>query len=190
MADEDLERVAAVVAGDPGAWPAFQAHVGRIVDACLSKVVGAAPWLRRHEADLRQGFELMLVQDDCKVLRTYAGKARLTTWVHVLATRYFRRQAGRIKAREGRLIAGVPERASEPDGSPEASVARSEEAHAARAAVAELPEADQVLLAMMYEQGLDASQVAPHLGLTPSGVRMRKARLLARLADRLRGLRR
>ncbi len=185
----DRDLVAAVVAGEPGAYERLRERVARVVSGCLANVTGAAPWLRRHEPDLRQGFELMLVADDFRVLRSFAGRSALTTWIHVLATRYFRRQAGRLRAREAPLVEGtLPERVEAAEASPEAARLRREREELARAMVASLPDRDQVLLAMIYEQGLDSVEVARALGLSASGVRMRKARLLERLARRFEGI--
>jgi RNA polymerase sigma factor (sigma-70 family) len=57
-----------------------------------------------------------------------------------------------------------------------------------REVVRTLDDPDRLLLQLIYEQELDATGVAKILGLTPSGVRMRKQRLLAKLVEKLRDL--
>jgi RNA polymerase sigma factor (sigma-70 family) len=52
-----------------------------------------------------------------------------------------------------------------------------------RNALARLAPQDRALIALRYAAGLDASELAPYVGLSPSGVRTR----LSRLLDRLRG---
>ena len=48
-------------------------------------------------------------------------------------------------------------------------------------AIRRLPEQDRTLIALRYVSGFDASEIAPILGLSPSGVRTRLSRVVARL---------
>ena len=48
-------------------------------------------------------------------------------------------------------------------------------------AIRRLPEQDRALIALRYVSGFDASEIAPILGLSPSGVRTRLSRVVARL---------
>ena len=48
-------------------------------------------------------------------------------------------------------------------------------------AIRRLPEEDRTLIALRYVSGFDASEIAPILGLSPSGVRTRLSRVVARL---------
>ncbi len=72
--------------------------------------------------------------------------------------------------------------------SAEALQMRKTEIREVRSAIANLPSQDRLLLAMVFEQGLPAREIGQSLGLTPSGVRMKKQRLLRKLAKRLKGL--
>ena len=66
---------------------------------------------------------------------------------------------------------------------------RSDEADPARrstddelvSAIRRLPEEDRTLIALRYVSGFDASEIAPMLGLSASGVRSRLSRVVARL---------
>ena len=182
--ESDEALVRAVVAGDAGAYARLWRRIGRIVGRCLADTAALAPWVARHEPDLRQGFELMLVEDDYRVLRTFDGRARLTTWVHVVARRWFRRRAATLRRLELSPLDALGDRAADADERPDRSFARRERIDRVRAVIATLAPADRLLLALYYEQGLDASAIGPMLGISPSGVRMRKARLLAELAGR------
>lgn len=185
MAHRDLELVRAVLDGDEVAFARLRRQIDKVVRSCLGQVVATAPWLRQHEADLLAAFDLLLVEDGHRTLQRYAGRAALTTWIHVIALRFFRRQAGRIKARSFAPLEGEPDRV-DPGPDAEALLAREGERASVRAATRALPAEDQLLLGLFYEQGMNASQVAKVLGITASGVRMRKARLLARLAEVLK----
>jgi RNA polymerase sigma-70 factor (ECF subfamily) len=48
-------------------------------------------------------------------------------------------------------------------------------------AIRRLPEEDRTLIALRYVSGFDATEIAPILGLSPSGVRTRLSRVVARL---------
>ena len=48
-------------------------------------------------------------------------------------------------------------------------------------AIRRLPEEDRTLIALRYVSGFDASEIAPIIGLSPSGVRTRLSRVVARL---------
>lgn len=48
-------------------------------------------------------------------------------------------------------------------------------------AIRRLPEEDRTLIALRYVSGFDASEIAPMMGLSPSGVRTRLSRVVARL---------
>jgi RNA polymerase sigma factor (sigma-70 family) len=50
-------------------------------------------------------------------------------------------------------------------------------------AIRRLPEQDRTLIALRYVSGFDASEIAPMLGLSPSGVRTRLSRVVARLRE-------
>src|SRR5262245_13866351 len=48
-------------------------------------------------------------------------------------------------------------------------------------AIRRLPEDDRTLIALRYVSGFDAAEIAPIIGLSPSGVRTRLSRVVARL---------
>lgn len=187
-AAEDLALVQKVIAGDNDAHQLFMEQTQKIARKCFKNVRRRSPWLSQEEADLQQRFWLMLLENDRRVLQTYSGQSRLSTWLYVLATRFFQRQAGQLKR-----LANVmePQPAQEPRDERESAETiqmRKTEIREVRSALARLPSQDRLLLAMFFEQDLAAHEIGQSLGLTPSGVRMKKQRLLKKLAKRLRGL--
>ena len=103
----DQGLVAAVLARTPGAQARLDAHLDVAIERCLARLLARWPEAAADRADLRQGLALHLVRDDCRVLRSYRGEARLTTWVHAVATRYFHQEIQRL-VRAQRAPAGEP----------------------------------------------------------------------------------
>lgn len=178
------------VAGrEPGAHAELEARIAGIVSSCLKRAL-AGKGLESHEADLRQAFSLFLLERDARVLRTYRGDAALTTWIHAVAGRFFRAQVKRLAAEQARRSDGDdPEGAAGPDPeNPEGQSLRRDQIEGVREVLGSLSDSERLLLALMYEQDAPARVVAQSLGVTPAGVRMKKKRLLEKLARRLEGL--
>lgn len=180
----DQGLVAAVLARTPGAQARLDAHLDVAIERCLARLLARWPEAAADRADLRQGLALHLVRDDCRVLRSYRGEARLTTWVHAVATRYFHQEIQRL-VRAQRAPAGEP---AAPTPSPEQAVLQADRRARVQAVVAGLPADDQLLLGLLFDQELDAAGAGRVLGIEASGVRMRKKRLLEKLARKLAGL--
>jgi RNA polymerase sigma-70 factor (ECF subfamily) len=85
------ELVRRCLARDPAAWRAlYEAHHARV-----ARLVGALGILDGEAADLCQEIFLIVYRH----LRGYRGEARLSTWIHRLATREAIRHARRGRAR-------------------------------------------------------------------------------------------
>lgn len=185
----DLALIRAVIRREDGAFANLEAKTEGIVGACLTKAIARWPAMRTERDDLAQSFEVFLVEDDFRVLRTYAGRAALTTWIHSVAIRFFYRKARRLSAHkttplEPNTLALVRDSAADP----EARAVANAQLNGVRKAIAECTADEQAMLRLIYEQELPAHDVGKILGISGAGVRMKKKRLLARLASRLEGL--
>lgn len=116
-------------------------------------------------------------------LSTLRDPASLRAWLITIAAN----EARQLAAREGRrsLREIHIEDAEAINLSSGTFVERAEEIDLANALNA-LPPADRALLALRYVAGLNATELAAAIGLTPSGTRARLARLLDRLRLELR----
>src|SRR5688572_28280991 len=85
--ESDLRLVEAVIRGEAGAHERLLERTRAIVESCLGSALARSPSLASDAADLRQRFHLMLLENDHRVLRTFAGRSSLKTWVHVIAVR-------------------------------------------------------------------------------------------------------
>lgn len=184
----DLALVEGALAEVPGGFAALLKHVDGHVERCLDRLLARWPEAVSERADLRQSLELHLVRDDFRVLRSYRGEARLTTWMHAVATRHFYGEIRRIAKARRREPILEPADTPAPAATPEQQVARTDRAAKVRAVMDALPAEDRLLLGLLFDQELTAAGAGRIMGLEASGVRMRKKRLLARLAKRLEGL--
>ena len=106
-------------------------------------------------------------------------------WLYTVATNVVV-DAGRTRARQGRLLAAVPDRA--PHGAPpldaQARVESDERVRTVRAALATLPERDRTVL-LMREEGFSHREIAEAVGTTAGSIGTMIARALDRLAGAL-----
>ncbi len=186
---DDKVLVDRVLAGDSPAYDTLVKRAQLAFRRAFPRVSGRAPWIVRERDDLEQRFLLMLIDRDHRVLRNYSGKAALTTWLHPVAVRFLHRQATLLKRQ------GLPNKNADILDTPAPAESTPEAMHAARTEVAilkhaldELQPRDRLLLQLVYDQDIPAHAAGESLGLSASGVRMRKKRLLEQLGDRLRGL--
>ena len=184
---EDLALVHRAVSGNTEAARALVDRIERRFRARARRMHTRAPWLRPYEDDLLQRFLVRLLQNDHRDLKSYAGQGPLDAWIGVVASRFLLRQAGILRPKpeatphEARAIA-------DPRESPEDAVARRATVEAVSQALTDLSDTDRALLALLYEQEVPAHVVGRLLGLSASGVRMRKMRLLKTLARKLKHL--
>ncbi len=189
MADRDVDLIERIAAGDASAYMLVQPEVHRAFEQVWARLVHQFKGLKGDRADLLQSLEMHLVRNEYRVLRTFRGDARLSTWLHAVAMRHVRREAIKLSKRRQHERGPVDTEHADPATDPEVRAVRASQRREVQRTLQTLSEDERYLVAMFYEQGLDASQVATCLGISPAGVRMRKKRLLARLQDRLKGAR-
>lgn len=106
-------------------------------------------------------------------------------WLYTVATNVVL-DAGRSRARQGRLLAAVPDRAPHGDGGPDAHemLEADERAQRVRQALATLGERDRQVL-LMREEGFSHREIAAAVGTTTGSIGTMIARALERLAASL-----
>jgi len=189
------------------AWDRFVAahsrltlHSIRTVIRDPERVMDAYAWIleRLHE-------------DRSRRLKAYdpAGPGQFTTWLVVVVRRlsvdFLRHQGGRTRDRDGRAPQSVPrelrrrllalagepvelERLPGPDAAPDVQVELEERRAALQAALGEIDPLDRLMLALRFDDGLGATQIARALHLpTQFHVYRRLHRVLKELRIRLDG---
>lgn len=187
MPQSDVELIQRIAAGDGTAYLRVQRDVHRAFEQVWARLRYQFPDLHAERHDLMQSLELHLVGDNYRVLQTFRGEARLSTWLHAVAMRHVRREAIRLCRPRNKESAPLDPNQADQGTDPEVRAVRISERAEVQRVLSDLSDDERNLVAMFFEQGLDASQVARALGLSPAGVRMRKMRLLTRLQDKFRG---
>jgi len=194
LGDEAL--VAAVLAGEPAAWPTFAARYERLVGACIRKV------LRRHGAHFaEEDFEdivsqtaLNIVRDDYKKLRAFDPTRgyKLSSWIGLIATNTAYDALRRREPVESAHTASLdddeaplqPASAEEPA---DVALERADRAALLRRAVRELPPGDQLFVTYYFEDELDPEDIARLLGISVNTVYSRKNKVREKLRRILSG---
>lgn len=185
----DRAIVQAVLDGDPGAFDRLTAFLDPTIERCLDRIVRRFAVAAAHRDDLKQAVHMQLFVDDHRVLRSFRGEAKLTTWMHAVATRTLHAEVGRLTRRTDREVDDAAlSKLADPAETPEQIIVRHAQDSRVRAVLATCSERDQVLVSLLFEQRVTAEAAASLLGLRPSAVRMRKKRLLSKLEKKLKGL--
>jgi len=186
----DRELVARCIGGAPGAWEEFQERYRRPIAAMVGRAARQGSTAPTADLVEEVAAEVLfrLLDDDRRLLRTYRGEARLSTWLCTIAWRLAREEL-RARGRLGTTGSGAGERslAERPvsdaaAGDPAAASAERElEARLARE-LGELSPRDRLILVLFHEDGRSYREIAAFLGIPEANV----GRVLARARDRLR----
>ncbi len=178
--EAELALAEACADGDAAAWSRLVADYGRLVLHVVRRALGARGYAEEDIEDVVADTFAELLREDAKVLRTFRGECKLSTWLAVIATRRVARVTRRKRQRSVPLDAAPEEQvaveaedADEAPASPPADVWQ---------AVRDLPERDRALLTLFYQEKKPHKEIAERLGIAPGSV----GQLLFRARERLR----
>jgi len=164
------------LAGDKRAWEAFIRQFGGLVYSAAARTI--RHHLGRHDRtaadDAAQDALVRLVQNDCRLLRTYdPARAALTTWLTVVARSAAidllrKRRGGQVSLDEQMdLPAPAP---PEPTEAPEIPKGL-------------LSPRQKLILRMIYEDEMSVSAVAEALGIEAQTVRSQRHKAMVKLRE-------
>jgi RNA polymerase sigma factor (sigma-70 family) len=190
MSDEtDLLRRCAE--GEDEAWREFLRRFGPFVDFIVRRALagsGRGPVRQTHLEDVRDEVLSWLLEDDGRVLRTYRGDSKVTSWLGVVVGRRARRVARRRAGLVSRTVSfdALSEEAAthlavDSENSRDSSTRESALERLAHA-VDELPDRDKRLLRGAFFLERTYAELALELGLRPESI----GQLLFRAKDKLR----
>jgi len=170
----DLDRM---VRGDKAAWDGFVARYARVVFAAVQRRLGPAGRGGEVE-DVVQDVFLRLCARDFRLVRNYdPARARLTTWLSVVATStsidHLRRQKGGTQPLES---------------VPEARLATDPPKDPVRIKIPSglLSPRQAVILEMLYQREMEVAEAAEALGIAPQTVRSMHHKALTKLRAHFR----
>lgn len=186
---DDLELVTRCADGDDAAWSELLRRYGNFIDfmvrRALSGTGGRIPG-PDQVAEVRDEILAWLVENEGRVLRTYRGESKLTSWIGVVIGRRARRIARRgagLEARTVSLDALTPEATSHLAVETSADRGPREQALARlQQALEALPDRDRLLLKGAFYDKRSYVELADELGVRPDSV----GQLLYRAKQRLK----
>ena len=173
--------VNALILRDPAAWRRFAEEFGPILYRAASAVLRreSPGWARQEAQEVAQAVIALLLERDAALLRTFEGRARLSTWLIGIV----RRQAISHLRRQRRR---PPPLRDVPEVPPDAADA-AETGERLAAAMATLGARDRLLLTLFSEETPHA-EIALTLGIALNSVSPLLQRARERLAAALSAL--
>jgi RNA polymerase sigma-70 factor, ECF subfamily len=184
---DDRQLVAAVIRGQPLAWPAFYARFERLMRACVRRTLR---WygVRSSDSDLEDLLSavcLNVVKDDYRKLRMFdPGRGyRLSSWVGLIATNTAIDALRRREPEHSSMDDPMGQAHEVPAGTPTPfdDLHKREEAGLVDEAVRQLSEGDRLFLEYYFEHELEPSVIARRMGITVATVYSRKNKVREKL---------
>lgn len=195
---DDRGLVVRCIAGEEGAWEAFEARYRRVAAFAIRRVLAGEPAPDfdpgpEGEPDPQRVDELVsvvwthLLEEDYRRLKSFQWDCSLATWLILVASRVARnvlrgerreRQKRERVARDA-VFSEVP--------SPLKHLAQAERIAAVRKGLAALPEKDRRLLLELYREGISQKELAERFSVSTSTLFSRVASAKRRLISFLKG---
>lgn len=190
--DGDLELIEACAEGDDAAWETFFRRYGSFLDYVVRRALsGGGRVVDAHAvAEVRDEVVLWLLANDGRVLRTYRGESKVTSWLGVVAGRRARRIARKGAGLRNKTVSldalsaeATTHLALDPvDDSPrQAALLKLGEA------IEALSDRDRLLLKGAFYEKRSYADLADELGVRTDSVGQLLFRAKKRLAKRLGG---
>ena len=167
---EDLVLVQRLLARDEAAWVEFVSRYGRLVHARIATAfqeTGRTDGFRELIDEISAEIYAALADHDMKVLRSFSGGSRLSTWLAVV----IRRLALRHISRLNRLPLTVePEQCQQLPVSDESNAGRHERLQQIAHARLQLSPGDQLVLRLFYDESRSYEEIAAMLEISTNAV--------------------
>jgi RNA polymerase sigma factor (sigma-70 family) len=193
MGQEDLGLLRRCARGEDAAWEEFLARYGPFLDFIVRRALAAA---RRGQSpspqqveETREEILAWLLDKNGRVLETYRGESKITSWLGVVVGRRARRIARRGAGLASRTVSldALSEEAATHLAVEDASADEDQGARAAALgrvaqALEELSERDRELLRGAFFDSRSYTELAEEIGVKPDSV----GQLLFRAKDKLK----
>jgi len=174
--DFDLE---ACIRGDAEAWTAFCDQTIRLVVASIRRVCPSGRTPHGEDIDdIVQAVYIKLLRNDRRLLRNYdPARAGISTWITLIA-RSVAIDALRRRSLDTRPIDEAAGAVASPSRAAPVGPIIPTQLLTAR---------QQLVLSMLFEDGMDVGEVAEALGVNPQTIRSTKHKAMERLRAHFRG---
>lgn len=193
MGQDEVDLLRRCAKGDDAAWEEFLARYGPFIDFIVRRALvgvrrGNPPTPHQVE-ETREEVLAWLLDKDGRVLETYRGESKITSWLGVVVGRRARRIARRGAGLASRTVSldALTEDAATHLAVEEAAADEDQDVRAAALtrvarALDELPERDRALLRGAFFDERSYTDLAEEIGVKPDSV----GQLLFRAKDKLK----
>ena len=167
-------RLSALLDGDKSAWDAFVARHANLIYAAIRRAFAAAGRPLDDADDIFQDVFVRLAANEYRLLRQYdPARAALSTWLTIVARstalNVLRRRWVPTETKEA--AAEIPDESAGPPSDP---LLIPDDLLTPR---------QRLIMALTYEDDLDAPEIGVRLGIDPQTVRSTRHKALTRLRD-------
>lgn len=192
---DELALVRRCADGDDAAWAELFDRYGRFLDHIVRRALTSSRGRladANEVADIRDEVVAWMVADDGRVLRTYRGESKLTSWLGVIVGRRARRLARRGAGLRSKTVSldGLSAEAATHlslEGGDDDGSARQRALAQLAQAVEELSERDRLLLRGAFFERRSYAELADEVGVRTDSVGQLLYRAKQRLKKRLGG---
>ena len=171
------------LSGDPAAWASFCEGTAGVIHAAVRKAAGDGTTVRAIEDTVQDVF-VRLLKDDCRLLRTFdPSRARLTTWITLIARSV---AIDQLRKREVRAV-GLEDASVMPDGRENPAAADPHTIQIPENVFEELTGRQRLVIRLLFDEARSVPETAAMLGVNEQTIRSTKHKALIRLRGLLAG---
>ncbi len=182
---DDLALVQRLLARDEAAWLEFVSRydrlvLSRIMTAC--RETGRSAGLNETASEIAGEVYAALVEHDMKVLRSFSGRSRLSTWLAVIVRRFALRHIARLNRLPVSAEPDLCRQMADSDGDDSVHRDRLRDIAQGRK---QLAPNDQLVLRLFYDEGRSYEEIARMLEISTNAVGPKLDRARRRLRSLL-----
>jgi RNA polymerase sigma-70 factor, ECF subfamily len=183
---DDAAVVQGLLDAREGAWDHFVECYSGLVTAVVRRILGAQRGRGADLDDVVENVFLMLLENDCALLRKYDPQYKLSAYLGVISRtavhRFLRRQKVKADLPDEMWNEALPDKDALTVSD---AAARGEIQSAVRDELAGLSDREQRVLRLFYYDGIDYQGIAEELGVSINSVGAALSRARAKLAKAL-----
>lgn len=182
---EDLALVQRLLARDEAAWLDFVSRFDRLVQSRIltaCRETGRSAGVTETASEIAGEVYAALVEHDMKVLRSFSGRSRLSTWLAVIVRRFALRHITRLNRLPVNADPELCGQVMDSDGDNSVQQKRLQDIAQARK---QLSPNDQLVLRLFYDEGRSYEEIARMLEISTNAVGPKLDRARRRLKSLL-----
>jgi len=190
--EEDSQFLARLLKKEKAAWDEFvdrySPFIYHGIHQCFQRY--AVPKRPEDIEDLYHSIFLIFLEDDYKKLRQFKGHCSLSTWVHIISTRFvidWLRKGRKSVPLDAESEEGISlyDKLPDPDPGVEDRIYTAQKRQLLKKALELMTSEDRLLAVLIYERQMPVEEIAATMNLSKENVYIRKHRLKVKLQDNI-----